>query len=311
MANRGYVEVRTDEQTSADIVSALRARGEHVTAEQLERWRQARLIPSARQIIRGGRDGTTWLHPPGTLEQVLALVRLRPRKIGLAEATVRLWMARFELEEVVVRRALARVMEHHERGRAELASVDVAEKFGDGLARSRSRRQWWSVSTPFEQMEVVLGVEAVMRALAENRPLSRDEGVALGRIFAPKSAERAALASLTSNFPAELTTAFDLMRFVSRIVQEASWDDLTRARMAAEQFRTLVAAIAAAPPDATRDLILRHLERMTPPTSELLVAMLMLRTHLIRSGAPGTTGDVSAEAAERFERLNAQERAIS
>lgn len=294
--------MRTDEQTSADIVSALRAQGENVTSEQLERWRQARLIPSARQVIRGGRGGTTWLHPAETLEQVIALVRLRPRKIGLAEATVRLWMARFELEEVVVRRALASVMERHERGRAALASVNVAEKFGDGLARSRSRRQWWGISTPFEQMEVVLGVEAVMRALAENRPLSHDEGVAIGRIFARKPGERAALASLTSNFPAELTTAFDLMRFVARIVQEASWDNLTRARTAAEQFRALVDAIATARPDPTRDLILRHLERMTAPTSELLIAMLMLRTYLTRSGV-GTTADVSAEAAARSELL--------
>lgn len=297
MANQRYVELRTVELTSAEIVTALHARGESVTLEQLERWRQAALIPQARQVVRGGREATTWVHPAGTLEQVSALVRLRPRAIGLAEATVQLWMGGFDLEEAIVRRALASVMNRHERARAGLANLDVAEKFGNGLARSPARRKWWGVSTPLEQMELVLVVETVMRAVSENRALSHDETVALSTTMARESGERAALASLTSDLSAELTTAFDLMRFVSRIVREASWEDLTRARIATGQFRALVDTITAAPPEPRRDLILRHLERMVEPTSGLLVVMLMLRVFLT-GGAPTPIAQVSAASTE-------------
>jgi hypothetical protein len=275
------VELRSaGEVSSAEILRALALEGVQVTVEQLERWRQARLVPAARRVGRGGRNGVNRLHPAGTAARVLALVRLRPRAIGLAEATVRLWIAGFDLEEAVVRGALHRIVARHRKARAQLSPERVAESFGDELARSRKARRRWGATSKSGETTALLAVELVVRALAQNRPLDPVGTGALSHIFVPEDAERAAITTFTTDLGAEVGAAFDALRTAADLVADATWNDLTIARAAIPQFRILLHQVNAAPPSVARDLFLRRLEAFAEPSSGFLVVMLALRMRL-------------------------------
>ena len=63
-----------------DILKQLRVREIEVSERQLERWREAKLLPPGTQVIAQPGHGSAYRYPPGTVDLAVAIHRLQTEK---------------------------------------------------------------------------------------------------------------------------------------------------------------------------------------------------------------------------------------
>jgi hypothetical protein len=143
---------RADDELIREVETMLAPGEEPPSPTQLERWRQAGLIPETDSA--GGRSTR---YPAGTAQQAVALVR-DPRRVGVLDKTVLpLFFAGYRVSGDAVRRAmiaeLARVRTRLERyagtrksryqatPQPQLTAARLAEKLARGRLSAQSRRQ--------------------------------------------------------------------------------------------------------------------------------------------------------------------------
>ena len=90
-------------QTREQVLLAAADAGFPITGDQLARWHRAGLLPHPRQRALGRGLGTVTIYPPGTVEQLLALCRIRQQHRSLTRAAFKLWWDGFPVEEDQVR----------------------------------------------------------------------------------------------------------------------------------------------------------------------------------------------------------------
>lgn len=134
--------------SSSDLIAAARARGYKVTLSQLERWRQAGLIPAARRRGRGKGAGVAWIHPEIARDQLLTLLEIRCPREPIAELAVRLWLRKFDVPMPKLQEHLANVLEIFPRLRRQVRErgvVGFGEAFADMLRRTPSKRAAYAI----------------------------------------------------------------------------------------------------------------------------------------------------------------------
>lgn len=87
---------------SSALVAAAAEAGFQISTRSLEHWRHRGLLPRPQRVGRPAR----WLNPPGTLDQLLALVQARETTNALDLLTLALWIDGFAIETGTARKAL-------------------------------------------------------------------------------------------------------------------------------------------------------------------------------------------------------------
>lgn len=115
--------VLTSRITTAQLLA--RANDPHVTARTLEYWRQQGLLPKAERTGQRGKR-PEWTYPPGTIEQLDELLRLRQTTKQPAELRVALWFRGYPIETQRIGQSIADILR-----RAEKILVNEIEKRRD------------------------------------------------------------------------------------------------------------------------------------------------------------------------------------
>jgi len=94
-----------DRELREEVASLLTPERQPPSTSQLERWRQAGVIPATERHGLGRRRGTTSRYPAGTAGQVLALMRQLEHDPRLLKAALPLFLARYPVRGDALRRA--------------------------------------------------------------------------------------------------------------------------------------------------------------------------------------------------------------
>jgi hypothetical protein len=130
--------------TSTDLVVSARDWGYTVTIRQIERWREAGIIPGALQHGRGQGQGSFWVHPPEAADRLRIFLEIRRPSELLAETAVRMWQRGCPMPASEVRKHLTKAMKFHRKVRRQAITVGpsrMGEKLADNAwHRPRNRR---------------------------------------------------------------------------------------------------------------------------------------------------------------------------
>jgi DNA-binding transcriptional MerR regulator len=159
--------------------------GSGITARTLEYWRQKAILPKAE---RTGQDGKrpTWTYPPGTLDQLAALLRLRTKTKNPDLLRSALWFEGFPMEISDVRRSIAAVL----REQLRLLTAEVAKHPSSGPGGEAE--EWTAIESLGRQVARKRGRQALPRfgrQTSEDR--ERAAALALGLLLGnPAASER-------------------------------------------------------------------------------------------------------------------------
>jgi hypothetical protein len=130
-------------RVNAGLIADIAALGEHITMRQLERWRDAHVVPPASRVGLGKGRGTA-SQRDGTLAPLIAAVA-RQVRLGypLSDAPLAALIAGDPAYEVAVRRRLVEVVESHRPDSdQDEDDFDVAERIAASLLRTLGGTDW-------------------------------------------------------------------------------------------------------------------------------------------------------------------------
>jgi DNA-binding transcriptional MerR regulator len=96
-----------DEKSVSELIQAAASAGFRVTGSQLRRWHRLGLVGPPRQQSLGRGRGTVTIYPPGALERVLAICRLRRDHRSLEDVRWLLWWGGDDIATGPLRATLA------------------------------------------------------------------------------------------------------------------------------------------------------------------------------------------------------------
>lgn len=140
-------------ETAPELLAAAEVAGCPVTAGQLARWHRAGLLPSPRQRSLGRGRGSVTCYPPGSTDQLLVLLSLRPHRRGLDELAWAMWWERSEIPTARARPYATRTFQNMSTVLSRLVDTDgnftdEVEQFLDRAdqARFEQRPLGWARS---------------------------------------------------------------------------------------------------------------------------------------------------------------------
>jgi hypothetical protein len=219
--------------TAKAIVDAAGAAGIKVTERQLQRWREARLLPLGRQRSHGRGRGTSWVFPPETVGRVIMIAPMAQTGLSLIEIGIALWLRGAEFEEVHVRDWHGLRLQRSGDFIASADPEEVGENFAERLAHGSAveRRRYNVTSAPGGYDHVQEGVADVFRSLQGPTAALTDSAMAImiGTLgLTPANIEGMAAAGL--DIRRETSAAMETTSGLGRFALEASWEELLIAR---------------------------------------------------------------------------------
>jgi hypothetical protein len=249
--------------TTGELVAAAKAKGYRVSSSQLERWRQAGLIPGARRRGRGKGAGVSWRHPEAAKDQLLVLLEIRRPREPLSELAIRLWLRSLDVPMPKVKEHLEHIVSIFPRLRkrvGELGIVGFGEKFADMLQRTPKKRSTYGIEVfdenGYDQAREV--GEAVAAQFTLAAAPTEEHLAAIELALKVRPSERSIIAALGANLKEEIHGALPLLSSGDRTVLTASDGDLLTARELWARTHALDFAARGLPLDhPLRDILLR------------------------------------------------------
>ena len=118
------------ELTREQVLLAAAGAGFPITGDQLARWHRAGLLPRPRQRSLGRGLGTVTIYPAGTVEQLVALCRVRQQHRSLTRAAFQLWWDGFPVDPEQVWGPLGEVATKFDSDLAGAATLQVGPAKG-------------------------------------------------------------------------------------------------------------------------------------------------------------------------------------
>lgn len=129
-------------ETTAELLAVAEKVGCSLTPGLLARWHRAGVLPTPKQRSLGRGRGSVSCYPPGSRDQLVVLLSLRPRRRRLDELAWAMWWNRSGIPTVRARPYAVRTFESMNSVLAGLIAEDGAfseevERFLDGADRAR------------------------------------------------------------------------------------------------------------------------------------------------------------------------------
>jgi hypothetical protein len=232
----------TPSSEKRQLIAEAQSLGLLVSPRQIDRWREAGLIPRPPAVSGGRGAGVTRPTPPGTLRQIELLQKLLAQDRSFNRAALRLWLAEFDISIQRVREALDSVAPASVKAE-DLASgmnefAERLERRGNASTRVRDFARNGQLQALFETFSKVLGGKAV--APEEAR-------AAAGQLEAVIGVDRGRTETLSGVDPwlqADPIETFDMLRELGdswiSCVREATDGQLMQARSDYRQFEKVV-----------------------------------------------------------------------
>jgi DNA-binding transcriptional MerR regulator len=177
-----------------------------VSRRQLERWRNAGLLPPLAVRGKGRGRGQERYYADDPTSQFAALLELRKSDLPVAECAVRLWLDDFPIELDVVRYHFPLALRGVKRFRGYLSNPAFADKFAEYLERRPSSRAAWFGDNSWSPKRYEKAREA-MTALQSENPTTEQRG-ALRELAAKfinlNSDEKALIENLATDINVEI-----------------------------------------------------------------------------------------------------------
>lgn len=249
--------------TTGDLIREAAGRGYSVTSRQLERWRNARVLPEGRKRGRGQGGGTHWTYPPTSLARLLAFLEIRRPREPIAATAVRLWLRGHDLPLDRVRRHLASALATPKRIRrtvAQLGMVRFGERFAEDARRKPvSRRKHGVEKFDHAAYDRFVGIGEAIASAFQNpsAPLPPDSVASIATMMNPSSAVLSVVAALEADFNQEIATALPLVAAGDAAAMDASDEELLSGRALFACVADIVAHAQGIPQsDPRRDFLL-------------------------------------------------------
>jgi hypothetical protein len=269
--------------TTEDLIQAATRWGYPVTSRQLERWRNAGVLPKMSRHGRGKGRGALWVYPPEATGVLRTFLEIRQPHEVLAETAVRMWLRTDENPSPILRKQFRAASTTHRSLRRKFARTSPRD-YGEALAETAQRRP--AARGPFgdakfDQTAVDqvrdLGEALGMAFVQTGKPVTPEGQSAMKRALQVTPAEEAVVDMLGADLPDLISAALPRMAGGDEALESATDAELLEARTLFRVTEHIAELGKQMPPEHPVRALLQRTESLGDGTAALMASLQTTR----------------------------------